>query len=343
MKFKIKVLAIFFTLFTTISCSNIGVLAFDGEILTPNALKKGDKVCLLTMSRTTPSFRKILYERLPAAINKLESLGFEVKVYEESFTASELGDDTAQLRANLFNKAVKNSEIKAIIAINGGVSAIQTLPYINYEAFRENNKIFVGYSDPTIVMAAIFKKSGVITFHGPMPGALYHLEENLCFDNLFDILMNPKAQTELINIDDNSKFEIFKEGNCDGRVIGGNLWEMQHIMGTPYELEFKDKILFFEEVNEEDPYRINHVLWQMKLGENLNKLKGIIIGTLTSKKGIEGEKELLNAAFKALDDVDIPIIYNFHVGHIPNPLTVPIGANLKIENGKVFVMQPVVQ
>ena len=101
-----------------------------------------------------------------------------------------------------------------------------------------------------------------------------------CFDNLFAMLMNPKLETELYNIDDATPFKIFKEGTCMAQVFGGNMCLIQSLIGTPYELSYKNKILFFEEVKEY-AYRIHRMLWQLKLAGKLNELVGIIIGTLT--------------------------------------------------------------
>lgn len=347
---KFKITRIFLAIFTIFSFLNLKAFAFnEDEILVPNALKKGDKVCLLSMSYVPPWEDPYFYkEPAKIAIEKLKSYGLEVDFYEESFKVSEfVGDDTAQLRADLFNKAVKDKSIKAIFDIKGGFCAIQTLDKIDYEAFRENKKIFVGYSDASIVGQALFKKSGVITFHGPMLGARYHLNEMLCFNNLFDILMNPKSEFELKNIDDGTPFKIYKGGNCEGRIAGGNHWEMQHLMGTPYEIEFKDKIFFFEDdwsdVSKEEAYRVNSAMWQMLiLNKNIEKLSGIIAGPL-ARVGTEGEEVYRSSVFEAFGEAKVPVLYNFHIGHINNPLTVPIGARAKIENGRVFITQPVVQ
>ena len=271
----------------------------------------------------------------------MQDRGFEVVIYKDAFTPTPLGlgDGTEQLRADLFNRAVKDPEIKAIFSFKGGYGAMQILDKIDYEAFRENKKIFVGFSDETAIESAILEKSGVITFHGPMIGCAINYKETKCFDNLFDMLMNPRDKTELRNIDDS--FKVFNPGRCESQVFGGNMCLIQSLVGTPYEPKYKDKILFFEEVEEED-YRIHRMLWQLKLTGRLDEVAGIIIGTLTPLEG-GTEKELLSACFDVLKDLDIPIIYNFHAGHINNPLTLPIGAIFQIENEKVTVMQPVVE
>ena len=174
-----------------------------------------------------------------------------------------------------------------------------------------------------------------------MVGASLNWKETVCFDNLFDMLMTPRAETELRNIDDDSLFKAYKSGECEAKVFGGNMCLVQSLIGTPYEPSYKGKILFFEEI-EENAYRIHRMLWQLKLAGRLDELEGIIIGKLIPVKG-ETEEGLLNACFDVIKDLKIPIIYNFHAGHIKNPLTLPIGAKLKINGEKVIITYQVVQ
>lgn len=214
---------------------------------------------------------------------------------------------------------------------------MHTLDKIDYEAFRENRKIFVGFSDETALEIAIFERAGVITFHGPMVGCRFNYRETEAFDNLFDVLMNPRPQTELKNIDDASSFKTYKSGEALGEVIGGNLCLIQCLIGTPYEPDWEDKILFFEEIRE-SACTIHRTLWHLKLTVSLDKLAGIIIGTITPVEG-ETEDKLLSACFDVIKDLKIPIVYNVYAGHIKNPLTVPISAKIKISDNKIYIVQ----
>ena len=216
---------------------------------------------------------------------------------------------------------------------------MHVLDKIDYEAFRENRKIFVGSSDETALELALFEKAEIITFYSPMVGSTRNGSK--CFDNLFEIIMNPKEKTKLCNIDDCTPFKTYKSGSCTAQVAGGDLSLIQSLIGTPYEPDYKNKILFFEEINEE-AYRIHRMLWQLKLTGRLDKLAGIIIGALTPVEG-ETEEKFLNACFDVFKDLEIPIVYNFHAGHIKNPLTLPIGSTLQIENEKINILHPVVK
>lgn len=324
-----------------IMCWHIPSYAFNGAILPPHKLNAGDTICILEPSCTDGHRMSVYKSRINSVVAKLKQRGFNVIVYNDSFKLSTLGlgDSTEKLRADLFNKAVKDPKIKAIFSFWGGYGAMHTLDKLDYNAFRANRKIFVGFSDQTAIELAIFEKAGVITFHGPMVGADINHNESKTFDYLFAMLMNPKSTTTLFNIDDNSAFRSYKNGTCEGQVIGGNLSLIQCMVGTSYEPNYKNKILFFEEVKEHD-YKLHRMLWHLKLSGKLKDVSGIIIGSLTPIAG--SESRLQRACFDVFRDLNVPIIYNVHAGHIKNPLTMPIGAKLKIQNNQLTVMEPVV-
>lgn len=322
-------------------CQRTQSYAFDGTILPPHKLNAGDTICILEPSCTDGHRMSVYKSRIDSVVAKLKQRGFNVIVYNDSFKTSTLGlgDSTENLRADLFNKAVKDPNIKAIFSFWGGYGAMHTLDKIDYNAFRTNRKIFVGFSDQTAIELAIFQKAGIITFHGPMVGTDINYTESKTFDHLFAMLTSPKNSIKLFNIDDNSPFKSYKNGTSEGQVIGGNLSLIQCMIGTSYDPNYENKILFFEEVKEHD-YKIHRMLWHLKLTGKLKNLSGIVIGSLTPSYG--SEAKLQRACFDVFKDLNVPIVYNVHAGHIKNPLTMPIGAKLKIQNNDLIVTEPVV-
>ena len=311
------------------------------NIIYPNKLKKGDTIAILELSR----IRKINVElfkntRIPEVVKNLEQKGFKVKVFDEAFTDtnSDLGDETKQLRADIFNKAVKDPEIKAIFAFCGGSGAMQTLDKIDYYAFRQSNKIFVGFSDETAAELAILKKSRAITFHGPLLGSTLNYKKEKTLDNLIQLLTNPRDKTEIYNIDDYSQFKSYNGKSGSGEICGGNLCLMQCLVGTKYCPDYENKILFFEET-EGSVHGIHRILWQFKLAGILDKISGVVIGTFSKSN----EEAMLEACFDVLKEYDFPIIYNVHAGHTENPLTIPIGARATIEDNKLIIEQPFIK
>ncbi len=131
----------------------------DCKMLVPHILKRGDTICVISPSSSNAERIGMFNERISYIVKSLEQRGFKVEVITESLRNSqlELGDGTEQLRADLFNKAVKDPDIKAIFSIWGGYGAMHLLDKIDYEAFRKNRKIFVGFSDETAIESAILK------------------------------------------------------------------------------------------------------------------------------------------------------------------------------------------
>lgn len=298
------------------------------DVLIPDALK-GDKVGIFAPANpVTP-------ELIDQAVDFLEQRGFVVVVADDMGIGTD--DLTGQLRANAFNNLVKDAEIKAIFCLRGGYGSMHLLDKIDYATFRKNKPIFVGYSDVTAMHIAIFQQAGVVTFHGPM--LVSNADQDKAFEVLFEQLMNPQEETVLKNIDE-TEFLVFHEGTAEGEVVGGNMVLISSLMGTDDEIDLKDKILFIEEIGEA-PYKLHIILWQLKLAGKLEDLSGIMIGDIYQCDDEEVNSGL-GAIFRVFRTLHIPIVYHVHAGHAPDPLTIPLGARVKIEGNKIIVKQKVV-
>ena len=305
------------------------------KVVVPSALKMGDKVGIIApANRAVP-------ERLEMAVLFLTEKGFEVVVADniDFETEYSIGDGSERMRADAFNKFARDPDIKAIFCLRGGYGSMHLLRYIDYEELRRNKPIFVGFSDITAMHTAIFQTSGLVTFHGPMLSSNYGQQES--FDLLFDMLMRPKSGFPLKNIN-GSPFSVINEGTAEGVIVGGNMTLISSLMGTEYELDLKDKILFIEDLDEA-PYRLHRYLWQLKLAGKLDEVAAVVIGDILPDKEYDDPEISIKAVFEALKDVNVPILYNVRAGHDENPLTIPIGAKVRIDGNKITVMQRVVE
>jgi len=305
-----------------------------GRNIIPQALSYGDKVGVITpASRVSP-------ERLEVTVEFLENMGFKVVIADNINYETEygVGDGSEQLRADAFNKLARDPEIKAIFCLRGGYGSMQLLENIDYAAIRRNKPIFIGYSDITAMHTAIFQKTGLVTFHGPMLSSNYGQQESL--DLLFEILMNPKDSFSLQNID-GTPFSVFNEGIAEGIIVGGNLTLISTLMGTDFEIDLKNKILFIEETGEA-PYKLHRYLWQLKLAGKLDELAAVVIGDVLSDEEYDDPEILLKVMLDVLKDLDIPILYNIRAGHDENPLTLPHGAKARISGNEITITQNVV-
>ena len=306
----------------------------DMDIVVPTALQKGDLVgIVMPAGRAAP-------ERLQLAVDYLIDKGFRVVFSGDIYLETEygVGDGSEKARAEAFNKLARDPEIKAIFCLRGGYGSMHLLRNIDYEALRRNRPIIVGYSDITALHAAIFKKAGLVTFHGPMLSSNHGQEES--FDLLFDLLMKPAPGFPVKNLD-GTAFSVINEGPAEGLILGGNLTLISTLMGTEYEFDLKDKILFIEDLDEA-PYRLHRYMWQLKLAGKLDEAAAVLIGDILPDEEYDDPEISLKVVLEALKEVGAPILYNVRAGHAENPLTIPMGARVRIDGREVRVMEEVV-
>ena len=168
----------------------------------------------------------------------------------------------------------KNKEVDMILCIRGGYGSSRILPHLDYDVIKRNPKIFAGFSDITVFLNAFYEKCNLTTFHSPMGTS--DLEDTETFKSfMFTFMEGYKPYT----IKNPSEFETkcIVSGIAEGNLIGGNLGLICNSLGTPYETDTKDKILFIEEVGEA-PYRVDRIITQLLLANKLQQCKGIILG-----------------------------------------------------------------
>ena len=337
----------------------------DNEILAPYKLVKGDTICILEPARTNKRIRAKYDDMKDKITQEIERRGFKIEFIDDSFevTAEDVWNTTAARRAQCFNEAIKNENFKAIFSFCGGYGAIQLLDKLDYEAIRANRKIFVGFSDETSIQLAMLKKSGLISFNGPMFGADITKNHENCqqgFDYLFKLISGEMGDKfELKNIDEDVAFSRKDSNNstCEGRIVGGCLFLNQCSLGTPYLPSFENRIFFFED-DTSARFRVHRALEQLKLAGKFDKLAGVMIGALVAddvifdKENIQNDREKRNSECNVrLGDClnalmpkcsNIPVIANVHSGKLFNPITIPIGAMAKIEGTNVTIIESVV-
>ena len=301
------------------------------EIIIPEHLKPGDTIGIIAPANYSNDSSK--YE-----INYLIEKGFNI-VYGKSFGNSWYGfGATDDVRADDINEMFSNKDIKAIFAIRGGYGTIRIVDKLDYENIKKNPKIFMGYSDITTLLLAINEKTGLVTYHGPM--TVNFKDIPIETENSFvDTIQNNKR----INLLDYEKsYSIMKQGTAEGEIIGGNLSLIVASLGTKYEINTDNKILFLEETNEAT-YRIDRMLQQLKLAGKLDKVKGVILGDFKNAKRAEKDDMSLDDVFwETFKNMNIPIIKNFKSGHVRPFITVPIGVIGKINTFKdeIIIEQP---
>lgn len=281
-------------------------------------------------------------EAIKKGIDFLINLGFKVKtgkhIYDKcGYLAGSDKDRAADIMDMFVDK-----NVDMILCMRGGYGSMRTLPYIDFDIIKNNSKIFVGFSDITTYLNAFFNKTGLITFHGPMASS--NLEDKYTLKSFLDTLMKENKKYIIKNPPEiNIKCEV--PGTVSGKIVGGNLSLINATIGTPYEVNFKNNILFIEDVHEE-PYAIDRMLTHLLLCGKLQECSGFILGQFKncSLPHYERSLRLEEVIEDRILSLNKPTISNFMSGHDYPKLTLPIGANaeLNCSTKTIEILEPVV-
>lgn len=291
----------------------------------PLCLKKGD-----TIGIVAPAW-SFDHERFRRGVAKLKTLGFKVK-YERSIFSrywSMAGYDKE--RASQINRMFANKEIKAIFCAKAGYGSIRTIPYLNKEVIRRNPKIFIGYSDITILLSYLYSIGRMAVFHGPVVSGEIHDKMNSITLHYLLKAITDKSSPGVMEF---STLKSLRRGKATGVLVGGNMSLLVNAIGTPYDIDTDHKILFLEDVGE-DLETIDHYLMHFKLAGKLRKIKGIVFGRMLGCIDRSGRKHNIKKILgDILKDVKVPIIYGFPSGHrIPGEanVTIPLGVLVTLD------------
>ena len=294
----------------------------------PAKLNRGDLIGLIAPASAPTSEDKIV-----RGGEYLERLGYRVKLGKNiRAVRGYLAGSDAQ-RASDINAMFADKQVKAIIAVRGGYGTPRLLPLIDYSLVKRNPKILVGYSDLTALQLALYKKTGLVSFSGPMAGVEMFKEiDPFTEEHFWQIITSAKA-TGTVRNPDSRPMKVIGKGTARGILLGGNLSLMASIAGTPYLPSFKNSILFFEEIGEES-YRFDRMLNQLALAGILEAARGIVVGELTDIKPSDPSKPFL-AADKIISDhffsFSKPILTGLVYGHVARKLTMPIGIKASLD------------
>ncbi|MEN3275176.1 MAG: muramoyltetrapeptide carboxypeptidase [Massilia sp.] len=315
-------------------------------LIKPPRLRQGDTVALIAPGgyATEKSIAK--------AKGNIEKLGLRVR--EGAFLREVNGNYAGTVHQRLLDlhAAFADPEIKMIWPIRGGSGCISLLAHLDYALIRANPKILIGYSDITALHLAIYRHAGLVSFHGPVASSTmtdYSLEHMLA------VLSDPQPEYTIPMALENSRraleaphfaMRTVHGGTATGPLMGGNLSLVAALAGTPYAADFRNSILFLEEVNEA-PYRIDRWLTQLDLSVGFSKAAAIMVGICD---GCGPEHEEISLTLDQtldmhLQPLDIPAVTGYSIGHIRNQFTIPMGlrATLDTERQTVTLLEPAVR
>lgn len=315
------------------------------KIIKPPRLKAGDTIGLVAPG----SF--INEDELKESKDNLEALGFKVVHTDNILAKDGYLAGTDKQRADDLNGMFARKDVNGIVAARGGYGCTRILPMLDYATIKNNPKIIVGYSDITALLFGIFKETGLVCFHGPVGISTFN---KFSVDNFTDVLINPKDRLTLYDATETGKDEAYKPvtirtGKARGKLVGGNLSLVVSVIGTPYDVDTENKIIFLEEVGEE-PYRVDRMLTQMLEAGKFNKAAGVMLGVFSgcrpkpNESGIISSFSVEEVLFDRLFNLNIPVVYGMSFGHITNKFTLPFGIEAELDSleQKITLLEPAV-
>ena len=275
------------------------------------------------------------FDKAQKCINTLQQWGFRVEVGKTLGNQHNYFSGTDEERLNDLQKMLDDKNIKAIFCARGGYGLSRIIDKINFEAFIQNPKWIIGYSDITLLHAHVYSNFNIASLHAPMAAAFNEIDESE--EYISSIHKNLIGEQQAYKT---TAHNFNKHGTCAAELVGGNLSLLTHIIGTKSDISTKNKILFIEDIGEYK-YNIDRMLMHLKRAGKLDKPAGLIIGSFTDIKDtvIPFGKNIDEIIFDAVKEYNYPVCFNFPVGHIQKNYALKIGAvyKLSINNDAVVL------
>lgn len=314
-------------------------------LIKPPRLKLGDTIGLIAPGGHTDA------PAIAKAIKNIESLGFYVKLGRNLEAVYGNYGGLPEQRLDDLHAMFADPEVNAIWAIRGGSGCIQLLAHLDYELIRKHPKILIGYSDITALHLAIQKKVGLVTFHGPVASSTF---SDYSVTQLLNVLMHPEEEYTIPMAVENSRkaeeephyaLRTVVPGVSEGPLTGGNMCLVSALVGTEYAANYRGGILFLEEVNEA-PYRIDRMMMQLHLNQNLGSAAGVMLGICENCGPQDSDISLTldETTDQHLRSLKAPAVTGYSFGHIRNQFTIPMGirARLDTERQTLTLLEPAV-
>ncbi len=296
------------------------------------ALRKGDTVGIIGPAGVVDS------TALKKGAEYLRELGFRVRIAPHVLSRNKFFAGSHHSRLMDLNQMIRDPGIRAIFCSRGGYGSVHLIQQLDYQVLRQDPKIFMGASDVTVLLNEIYRRTGLICFHGPMVAANFSKgEERVDLESLSHAIMAESGEASKGPWEIALKSQnVLQKGRAQGRLMGGCLSLLVSTLGTPYEVQFQDAILFLEDVNE-PPYRIDRMLKQLADAGKLDSVKGILFGVMLNCSDRSHRQWTVRTVVRDyFRDFCGPVAMGLSSGHTPHPfVTIPIGARVTMDTRSV--------
>ena len=312
----------------------------------PPKAKKGDQVRVLAISRSLGgimNYEGFTEGDVEFARRRLEDIGFEVTFGEHVMECNAHLTASIESRIEDLRQALSDSSVKIILAVSGGIGAMQLLENIDYDLFASNPKILCGYSDIAHIANAVLAKTGLVSYYGPnfsgfmMKKGFEHTMQGflkcLCSEECFSANPSetwsddpwPKDQENRTFLPSDGYWCISK-GQTEGTVIGGGMGSLCRLQGSDFFPALNGAILFLESPGDGKAslMALDNCLRSLSFQKGFESVRGIVIGRYPRSSRID--RNNLTELVRQITAVSsIPIVANVDFGHTTPVMTIPIG------------------
>lgn len=286
-------------------------------LIIPPPLQEGDKIAIVSpagIARAGDVYQmcRVLRER-----------GFQVQLMPHAMGRHGSYSGTVDERFSDMAVALQSPDIKAIICTRGGYGAVQLLDKLDRLDLRQNPKWLVGFSD-ICALHCLFRRHNIASIHGPMAK---HISANAGNNDDFRELLNALTGNKLHYTINPSPLNI--KGTACGTLVGGNLSVVSALLATRFNVIMPGSILLIEDIAE-PIYKIQRILYQLKLAGLLESLAGMVVGAFTNYVPDSNYQSMEQMISDMVGDLGFPVAFNFPVGHGGRSMPLVLGAETKL-------------
>ena len=287
----------------------------------PSRLKEGD--CVGIVAPAGPVNR----EELEKGLRVIRRMGFRPVLGEHVFSRERFLAGADEDRAHDLMAMFEDKAVKAIFCARGGYGVNRVLPLLDPRIIRKNPKILVGASDITLLLLYIHQKCSSIAFHGPMVSGNFGRYPMRKTKSQFQQILSADAKGKKLFW---PKARVLQPGTARGIITGGCLSLLCRSLGTPYEIQSKDRILVIEDVNE-PPYKIDGMLQQLKSAGKFKAVRAVVFGEMVGCR-LPGQtsKYMDHLIQDVFSEESFPLVTGFPLGHGREMWTLPIGTEATV-------------
>ena len=306
-------------------------------LLKPPALRSGDTVGVIAPASVVDS------AELERGAEALRRLGYEVAYADSIFARDGYFAGPVRRRVDELHHMFERPDVRAIVCARGGYGCNYLLPHLDLDLIRRHPKILLGYSDVTALLTWIHDQTGLVTFHGPMVakdfatpvGRQWAGSPEGVHPAAWECAVGGWLGYDAAEADVNAMVE----GDAEGKLYGGCLTILAASLGTPYEIQTRDTVLFLEDVNAR-PYQVDRALMQLAQAGKFAGVRGLVFGEMMgcAEGGATAPLWAMIERLVRQQCPGVPVAVGFRSGHVSrHNITLPLGVPCRLAVRKADV------